>query len=73
MPLDQRPKHLPRHRAAARGYKQRIVNLPIQDDAARFTQITFYSRARLFAKRHQSRFIAFAGDAQHTFIHADFE
>ena len=70
--LDQYPEHLARHRTTARGNEQRIINLPTQNHTARLFQIAFQPAACFFTERHQARFVAFAGDAQNAFIHADF-
>src|SRR5439155_14092793 len=70
--FDQDPEHLARHRAAARGDKQRVINLATQDRGSRLFQVAFDPTARFRAERYQPRLAAFAGHAQHTLVQANF-
>lgn len=63
---------LARHRRTARGNKQRIAALFADDGLPPLLQITLQPDPCFFAKRHQPRLVAFAGNAQYAFVHPQF-
>ena len=64
VPLDDLPKHLPRHGCATRRHKQCIGRLATQNLRTRLGEIAQQPGVSFFAKRHQAFFGSFARDPQ---------